>query len=54
MQPQDVRLDHEPSRPHAARIAVRPSAGEVPLHILMLIIGVALWIFFVFTVVGLV
>lgn len=54
MQPQDVRLDHETSRPHAASIAVKPSAGEVPLHILMLIIGVTLWILFVVSIIGLV
>jgi Zn-dependent protease with chaperone function len=56
MQRQDIGFADQPSRfqtPNGA-IMVTPSAAEVPLRVLLLIIGTALWIVFVLSVVGLV
>jgi Zn-dependent protease with chaperone function len=56
MQRQDIGFADQPSRFQTSNgaITVTPSAPEAPLRALLLIIGIALWIVFILSVVGLV
>src|SRR5215471_5356476 len=56
MQRQDIGYVDQPSRSQTSNgsITVTPSAAEVPLRVLLLVIGIGLWIVFILSVVGLV
>jgi Zn-dependent protease with chaperone function len=54
MQIEDVGFANQSSRSLKGPIVVTPSAAEVPLRVVLMIIGIALWIVFVVSVIGLV
>jgi len=56
MQPDNISVASQSSRPSSPKgaITVTPYAAEGPLRVLLMIIGIALWIVFVISVIGLV